>query len=70
MNCECRSVDGLIPDHHLPILVHQNKVRDTDLREVLRKRIKPEVIRENRISNGDVTCDTLVEPSLCKSKEN
>jgi hypothetical protein len=67
MNCKCRSVDGLISNHHIPGLVHEDKVRDADLREVLREGVEPEMIREDGIPDGDVTRNALIETSICKS---
>lgn len=51
MNGKCGSINWLIPNYHITIFVHQDKVRYTNLREVLREGIKPKVISENGVTN-------------------
>lgn len=46
-----RSVDGLISNYNIAILIDKNEIRDTYLREVLRERVEPEVICKNWISD-------------------
>jgi hypothetical protein len=51
MDCKSRCIDRLISNHYISMLIYKNKIRDTNLGEVLRKWIEPEVIRQYRISD-------------------
>jgi len=44
MNGKSGSIDWFISNHYISMLIHKNKIRDTNLGEVLGKWIKPEVI--------------------------
>jgi hypothetical protein len=68
VNCKSSSIDGLLPYHNIAIFIHENEIRDTDLRKVLRKRVEPEVVRQNRIPDRDMARHSLVETSFCESK--
>jgi hypothetical protein len=60
-------VDGLVALDDIAILVHEDEIRDADLREVLGEGIQPEVVCEDRVSHGDVSCDALVESAVCEA---
>ena len=62
-------VDRLLAFDDLPVFVHEDQVRNADLREMLREGIQPEMIREDRIADGDVARDTLVEAAVCEDAE-
>lgn len=51
MDCKCCSIDRFISDHDIAVFVYENQVGNTDLREVLRERVEPEVVCENGISD-------------------
>jgi hypothetical protein len=51
MDGESGSIDWLISNHYISMLIHKNKIRDTDLGEVLGKGIKPEVIGQYRVTD-------------------
>lgn len=54
MDCKSCSVYRLITNNYIPVLIHKNEITNTNLGEVLRQRIKPEVICQYRISNRTI----------------
>lgn len=64
MNGESGSIYGLVSFHDIPILIHQDQIRDADLREVLRERIEPEMVGKDRIADTDMARNTLIETSF------
>lgn len=63
---EGRGIDGLIPDHDVAIFVDENEVAHTDLAEMLRQWVQPEVICKDRVANADMASNAFVEASLCE----
>lgn len=51
MDGECSSINRLVTNHYIAIFVDENEIRDGDLGEVLRERVEPEVIGQNRITD-------------------
>lgn len=51
MDCERSSIDGLFSNHYLSLFIYKDEIRDADLREVLRERVEPEMVGENRVSD-------------------
>ena len=71
MDCKSRSIDRLISNNYISILIHKNQIGNTNLREVLRERIKPEVIRQYRIPDRAIRYQLLpISKSFISSSED
>ena len=65
MNRKSCGIDRLVSHHYITIFIHENEIRDRNLREVLRKRIQPEVIGQYRVPNRTFrnqhrSCHTII----------
>jgi hypothetical protein len=69
MNGEGSGIYGLIANNYVSVFIHKYEIRDTNLGEVLREWIEPEVVRQNGISDRDMSCYTFVEASVCKAAD-
>ena len=67
VDSKSRRVDGLVALDDIAVLIHKDEVRDTDLWEVHRQRIQPEVVSQDGIANRDVPCDALVVAAVCET---
>lgn len=61
MDCEGRCIDRFLANHDIAIFVDKNQIGDRNLREVFGQRIQPKMVSQDWVSNGDVTCNTLIE---------
>jgi len=59
-----RRINRLVSNHNIAILIDENQIAHTDLAEMLRQRIEPEVICEDGVADADVACDAFVETAL------
>lgn len=68
---ESRAVDRCLVASwkHFAFLIDEHEIRHSDLREVRAQGVDPEMLWVERISQGDVSCNTFVKTLPCEGPE-
>lgn len=61
MDREGGCIDRFLANHDVAIFVDKDQIRHRNLREMLRKRIQPEMVCQDWIANGDMSSNAFIE---------